>query len=131
MLHTHSLAGAEAVESAGAPPALRALPLFACVRSRAIAGAACVRLTGELDLAAARRLERTLRKAQAEASEVVVDLRDLTLVDCSGIGVIVDAAVRARRAGHRLTVVPGPAQVTRVFTLTGAADAVGMSVAAC
>jgi anti-anti-sigma factor len=105
--------------------------LFTCARSHARAGAASVRPTGELDLATASRLERALRDAQAEASQVVLDLRDLTFLDCSGMRVILGAAQRARCAGHRLTVVPGPAQVDRVFTLTGAADAIDMSAGAC
>jgi anti-anti-sigma factor len=131
MLDTHSLADAEAVEFGGAPPALRAPPLFTCACRHARDGAASVRLTGELDLATACRLEQALHDAQAEASEVVLDLRDLTFLDCSGMRVILAAAQRARRAGHRLTVVPGPGQVDRVFTLTGAADVIDTSAAAC
>ena len=131
MLYTHSLPGSEAVEFGGAPLRLRAPPVFTCARTHVRAGAAGVRLTGELDLATACRLERALRDAQAEASQVVLDLRDLTFLDCSGMRVILGAALRARCAGHRLTVVPGPAQVDRVFTLTGAANAIDMSAGAC
>ena len=129
MLYTRSLPDAEAVELGG-PPALRAPPLFTCARTHARAGAAGVRLTGELDLATACRLERALRDAEAEATQVVLDLRELTFLDCSGIRVILGAALRARRAGHGLTVVRGPAQVDRVFTLTGAANAIDMSARA-
>ena len=131
MLYTQSLAASEATEFREAPPALRAPPLFTCARSRPRAGAACVRLTGELDLASAKRLERTLREAQGEASEVLLDLRRVTFMDCSGMRVILGAAQRARRAGHQLTVVPGPPQVDRVFTLTGAADVIDMAAATC
>ena len=127
MLYTHSLA----VEFDGVPPRPCVSPSFTCARSDARAGAASVRLTGELDMTTAFRLERALRDAQDEAGQVVLDLRDLTFLDCSGIRVILGAAQRARRAGHRLTVVPGPAQVNRVFTLTGAADAIDIPARAC
>ena len=130
MLYTHSLADADAVEFGGAPPSLRVSPSFTCAHSDARAGAAGVRLAGDLDLATAWWLERALRDAQAEAGQVVLDLSDLTFLDCSGIRVILDAAERARREGHRLTVVPGPAQVNMVFTLTGAADVIEMSAGA-
>jgi anti-sigma B factor antagonist len=109
----------DVVEFAGAPPTLRPPRQFTCARADARAGAARVHLTGELDLATAALLERALREAQANASQVVLDLRRLTFMDCSGMRVIVGAAQRARRAGQELTVVPGPAQVERVFTLTG------------
>ncbi|MDQ6776924.1 MAG: STAS domain-containing protein, partial [Actinomycetota bacterium] len=53
---------------------------------------------------------------------VVLDLRKLTFMDSAGVHVIVNASVRARQAGCRLVLVRGPAQVDRIFTLTGAAD---------
>lgn len=101
-------------------------PLFTCACDDGRAGATSVRLTGELDLATAGHLERALCDAQVEASQVVLDLRGLTFMDCCGMHVILDAAKRARRTEHRLTVVRGPAQVDRVFTLTGAADTIDM-----
>ena len=52
----------------------------------------------------------------------MLDLRELAFMDCAGMRVIVDAAERARRDGRRLIVLRGPAQVDRVFTLTGTAD---------
>ena len=130
MLHTNSLADADVVALGGALPEARA-PAFTCARSHAHTGAVGVRLTGELDLASARLLERALREAEAERGDVVLDLRDLTFLDCSGVRVILGAAQRARRAGHRLTVVPGPAHVTKVFTLTGTAGAIDGFASAC
>jgi anti-anti-sigma factor len=131
MLHTDFLADADVVEFGGAPLGLRAPPLFTCARGEAPAGAARVRPIGELDLATAWWLERALFDADAETGRVVLDLRDLTFLDCSGIRVILGAAQRARRAGHRLTVVPGPAHVNRVFALSGAGDAIDMSMGDC
>jgi anti-sigma B factor antagonist len=75
-----------------------------------------------LDIASAPRLERTLRRAGQNASLVVLDLRGLTFIDSSGAHVIVSAAARAKRAGHRLMLIRGPAQIDRLLALTGDAD---------
>lgn len=64
---------------------------------------------------------RRLRRAEIRA-RVVLDLRELTYMDCSGMSVIIQAGIRARRVGCRLVVVRGPSQVDRVFALTGASD---------
>jgi anti-anti-sigma factor len=66
------------------------------------ADAAWVRVTGRLDLAAVPQLVRTLRQTQLRARLVVLDLRELQLLDSSGVHVIVNASIRARRLGGRL-----------------------------
>jgi anti-anti-sigma factor len=50
----------------------------------------------------------------------VLDLRDLTFIDTSGVHVILDAARAARRDGRRLMLVQGSPEVDRVIELTGA-----------
>lgn len=96
-------------------------PEFSCTLSDGGADAAWVRVVGELDIATAPRLEQTLRGAEIWP-RVVLDLRQLAFMDSSGLDVIVQASIRARRAGRRLVLGPGPLQVDRVLTLTGAAD---------
>ena len=85
--------------------------------------AAWVRATGELDIASAPQLEQTLRRAELRARWLVLDLRELTFMDCSGVHVIVNASVRARQAGRRLVVIRGPSRVDRVLVLTDTAAA--------
>jgi anti-anti-sigma factor len=63
---------------------------------------ACVHVAGELDLSTSRLLEQTLRRAERRALLVLLDLRELTFTDSVGVHVIVNASVRARRAGCRL-----------------------------
>jgi hypothetical protein len=46
---------------------------------------------------------------------------------CAGMRVIVAAVRRARRTGHRLTVVRGAPTVDKLFTLTGTADLIELS----
>jgi anti-anti-sigma factor len=81
-----------------------------------------VGVTGELDIATAPQLKQTLGHAEDCARGVVLDLRELTFMDTSGVHVIVDASARATAAGRRLVLVRGPSQVDRVLALTGARD---------
>jgi len=77
---------------------------------------AVIALAGELDIAGAAALEREL--AGLDAGAVVVDLRGLGFMDSSGLRALAVAAQRAKRAGHRFALVPGAAQVMRVFDVT-------------
>lgn len=87
---------------------------LACTWTDGGAGAAWVHVAGELDLATSGQLAQALREAQVRAHVVVLDLRDLT-----GVDVIVDAGIAARRTGGRLVVLRDPGNVEAVFTLTG------------
>jgi anti-sigma B factor antagonist len=100
------------------------LPGFRCILRQSGRDVAWVRVTGELDLATVPQLEQTLGQAQLCARRVVLDLRQLTFMDCAGLHVILDASDHASQAGARLVLVRGPAPVDRVFTLTGTSEAV-------
>ena len=86
--------------------------------------AAWVHVAGDLDIATTPQLERTLRETQAQARLVVLDLRELAFMDCSGAHAIVDASIRARGVGRRLLILRGPPNVDRLFSLTESSDAV-------
>jgi anti-sigma B factor antagonist len=86
--------------------------------------AAWVNLAGELDIATTPQLVRTLREAQLRAHLVVLDLRKLMFMDCTGVHAIVNASIRARRVGRRLILMRGPPNVDRLFALTGTSDQV-------
>jgi anti-sigma B factor antagonist len=106
--------------------------LFECTLTSPGSGAGWLHVAGELDMATAPRIEQALRQAERHARLVVLDLRGLTFMDCSGIHVIVDASLRARSGGHRLVLVRGPSQVDRVFALAGVlgvVDIVGLDTA--
>ena len=98
------------------------LPEFRCTLRDGGLDVAWVRVTGELDLATAPRLKQTLRHAEDRARRVVLDLREVTFMDTSGVHVIEDAGVRATSTGRQLVLVRGPSQVDRVLALTGARD---------
>jgi anti-anti-sigma factor len=59
-----------------------------------------VTVSGELDVASSHELEREL--ARQETALVVVDLRRLTFIDSTGLGVLVRAHQRAQEQGRRI-----------------------------
>jgi anti-sigma B factor antagonist len=79
-----------------------------------------VRVRGEIDLAAADRLERALQSVQDEPSEVtILDLREVTFLDSTGLRTITTADARARKEGHELRIVRGSDQVQKLLHVTG------------
>ena len=97
-------------------------PVFACTATHGGLDAAWVNVVGELDMATAPELERALRESQRLAHLTVLDLRELSFIDCTGVHTIVDASVRARKDGRRLVLVRGRPDIYRIFTLTGSTD---------
>ncbi|MBI5106676.1 MAG: STAS domain-containing protein [Solirubrobacterales bacterium] len=64
---------------------------------------------GELDLAGVRALGPELAAAAGDASRaLVVDLSDVTLMDSSALGAVVQAHLRLRRQGRPMAVVAPP-----------------------
>jgi anti-sigma B factor antagonist len=75
--------------------------------------------SGDLDLASASLLERALVDALAtDPPAIVLDLRDLEFMDSSGLRTVIVAARRAEEDASRFALVPGKAQVMRVFEIT-------------
>lgn len=84
---------------------------------------AVVALSGELDLAGASVLEEELHRLEPDLpGAVVLDLRGVEFMDSSGLRVIAVSAQRAQERGHRFALVPGAAQVMRVFDITRMRD---------
>lgn len=80
-------------------------------------------LSGELDLSSATQVEDVLKEIEdAGPGLLVIDLRDLTFMDSTGLRVMVSADARARDAARRLVLVQGPEAVHRVFRITGLDD---------
>jgi anti-anti-sigma factor len=90
------------------------------IESEARDDAVVLRLAGELDLGTANQVEAALESALGRSPRVVViDLRDLSFIDSTGLRVVLDAEASSRQNGYALRLVRGPAQVDRVFKLTG------------
>jgi anti-anti-sigma factor len=80
--------------------------------------ATVVRLAGELDLSETTRFEGEILEVEgANPAVLVLDLRELRFMDSSGLRLILDADMRARRDARRLVIVQGPEAVHRVFMI--------------
>ena len=82
-------------------------------------GVAVVVPEGDIDLKTAEAVRTELQAAQAEAQRVVLDLRQVTFMDSSGIRLLVEAQHAADRDRFSVAVVPGPRAVQRLFELAG------------
>jgi anti-anti-sigma factor len=84
--------------------------------------AAIVTVAGELDLDSAEQLREVLRSPEAQAPTVILDLREVTFIDSSGLSVVVREHQRASAADCRFAVAVGGAPaVQRLFDLSGLA----------
>jgi anti-sigma B factor antagonist len=75
-------------------------------------------LAGELDLSVVPALRRDLMgSAMASGADIVMDLRQVTFMDCSSIGALVMLNNHVRAAGGSLQLVGVPARQLRLLTL--------------
>ena len=80
-----------------------------------------IALSGELDIASVRDVEAELASVEAAArlARLVIDLRDVTFIDSSGLRLVLEASRRADTTAYRLALVrPGP-RVFRAFEISG------------
>ena len=82
-------------------------------------GTVTVELQGELDLATAPRLEAEFADIAGEQglARVVVDLRNLSFLDSTGLEAIARLDTRSRRAGFEVAILRGPRAVERLFAV--------------
>jgi anti-anti-sigma factor len=79
-----------------------------------------ISLKGELDIASAPRVEEEVRRVLgAGDGALLLDLRELTFMDSTGLRAIVRSHEAAERAGRRFAIVRGPEPVDRVFQIVG------------
>lgn len=96
-------------------------PLRCPVRSRR--DALWIAPQGELDVESSSVLRAVLDEhLGAGLPRLVLDLRDVTFIDSTGLRTVLDARRSAAARGVELTVRPGPPEVQRIFTITGTAE---------
>ncbi|MDL2074923.1 STAS domain-containing protein [Streptomyces sp. GXMU-J15] len=79
-----------------------------------------VALRGELDLLAAPSLTARLDALTARpVPDLVLDLRDVTFIDCTGLGVLCRARARALARHGRLRLVSDSPRLLRLLRATG------------
>lgn len=99
---------------AGPPP----LPGFGISTDRG-EGTTRLALRGELDLATLPHLEAALEEVSGNGDRLVLDLRELSFLDSSGLRGLLAAHARCQSERRELTILRGPESVERVFALTG------------
>jgi anti-sigma B factor antagonist len=85
-------------------------------------GAATVALSGELDVATVPKLEAALLEQLRQRPAVVIDLSELSFIDSSGIGALLQAKRTADGVLRGVVVLDG-SQVDRIFGVAGIAEA--------
>lgn len=75
---------------------------------------------GELDIATTPGLEQALSDATADSvTEIVLDLRELTFMDSTGLRALAQANSIAAERGISLSIIRGPRQIERVLEISG------------
>src|SRR4051812_6696029 len=76
---------------------------------------------GEVDMGTAGQIREQLERATASgAKHLVLDLRGVTFLDSTGLHLVLEADAASRVQGLEFGLIGGPADVQRVFDLTGA-----------
>jgi anti-anti-sigma factor len=89
------------------------------VTSEQHGGTVLVKLSGELDISSAPKVEDELARVEPDRPELIVlDLRNLAFMDSTGLRLLIAADTRARQQDRRLMIVKGPEPVQRVFRIT-------------
>ncbi|MFI6642954.1 STAS domain-containing protein [Streptomyces sp. NPDC050504] len=89
-------------------------------RQRKCGTSVVVELRGELDILTAQPLASCLRiLTSGEGRDVIVDLRGVTFVDCSGLRPLCVAHTRLAAQGRRLRIVVTRPFVVKVLALCG------------
>jgi anti-sigma B factor antagonist len=79
---------------------------------------------GDIDLLTAPQVEnRVTELARAGFRRVVVDLRAVEFIDSTGLRLLLTLDEQSRADGWALSIVQGPANVRRLFEITGTLDA--------
>jgi anti-anti-sigma factor len=93
------------------------------VTSRSTGSAVRLDLAGELDLATAGLLSEQVRRAlDGGATELVLDLAEVTFCDSTGVDAMVKARALADRRGARLGAVNAHGVTRRSLEITGALE---------
>lgn len=83
-------------------------------------GVGTIALSGEFDIATVPVLEQHFARLEGDGvTAIMLDLRELTFLDCSALHTILAARDRASANGHRLTLDGASSPARRLFELTG------------
>ena len=80
-----------------------------------------IEMSGELDLSSAPMLDEAIERLRQDGygATVILDMRQLTFVDCAGLGVLIRHHGEMRDEGGRLVLMHPPRVLRRLLALTG------------
>lgn len=105
----------------------RAVKLFDVHLSESGNGRIDAALSGEIDLSTVAELQEGLEHLLDDGPPLLVlDLREVTFLDSSGLRLLLRLDERQRSNGNRMVLVQGGRRVARVFELTGAGERLEM-----
>jgi anti-anti-sigma factor len=81
--------------------------------------ATVVHLHGDIDMDVTDPLADCVTAGLERDADVVIDLSDVTLIDCVSLSALVEARRRADRRGLRMSLVAPPPQVRRTLDAAG------------
>ncbi len=82
-----------------------------------------VLVAGDLDLSTCEHVRsRIFAAMDGPCGDLVVDLSDVRFIDARGLGMLVEADLRAKATGHRLVLWQPSPLVCRVLSLGGLGD---------
>lgn len=91
-------------------------------------GRSVLALSGELDMAAVPRLrEEAEGRIASGCAALCLDLGGLTFLDSSGLGLLVELRTRARASGVGFELLNVPSGPTRIITIAGLAETLGLA----
>jgi anti-sigma B factor antagonist len=94
-------------------------PPFALIEHPLPEGGVRLALHGEMDLATVPGLQERLEGLRAARTPVVIDLREVTFIDSTGIRCLLLAGTDASRDGWQVEVIQGPKQVRETLEVAG------------
>jgi anti-anti-sigma factor len=94
----------------------------------AIAGETVLTLHGELDISAQQRFAAALTRVDESVARIVLNLSDLTFIDCGNIGLIYQTRILAGLRGTHLELRDANPHLLRVFELAGLAASNGNEI---
>jgi anti-anti-sigma factor len=84
-----------------------------------------LRASGELDLSGKGRFTRMLAEVDSRrTNRLVIDLADVSLIDSTGLAMVLEAWSKCRREHLRFAVVLGEGSARRAFEATGLVEVV-------
>ena len=89
------------------------------VRRQPLAGAVCLSLTGEVDLANASDLRAHLKAVARNDNNLIVDMSELRYIDSSGIRTLIEAHHTFKQTRRKMVLAAVTPSVQKIFSIVG------------